>query len=42
MTVHSVRDAHVGVIPIRLGLGALLLGAARARRAATGRRCSRS
>lgn len=29
MTVHSLRDRTLGVIPIRLGLGLLLLGAAR-------------
>jgi hypothetical protein len=29
MTVHSLRHRTIGVIPIRLGLGLLLLGAAR-------------
>ena len=29
MTFHSLRDRTLGVIPIRLGLGLLLLGAAR-------------
>jgi hypothetical protein len=29
VTLHSLRDRTLGVIPIRLGLGVLLLGAAR-------------
>jgi hypothetical protein len=29
MTLHSFRDRTLGVIPIRVGLGVLLLGAAR-------------
>jgi len=29
MTLHSLRDRTLGVIPIRLGLGVVLLGAAR-------------
>ena len=29
MTLHSLRDRTLGVIPIRLGLGVALLGAAR-------------
>jgi hypothetical protein len=36
MTLHSLRDRTLGVIPIRLGLGVLLLGAARLAGAANG------
>ena len=36
MTVHSVRGRTLGVIPIRLGLGLVLLGGARLAGAANG------